>query len=55
MFRDTVEKPKSYDLSKVDNRGQMIEDLSRLTYDGASDLGHLPLPGSSGGFRPGDG
>ena len=44
VFRNTSEPTVSFDLSSADQRGQLIETLSKLTYDGATDLGHLTVP-----------
>jgi len=61
VFRDKIETPASFDLHTADGRGQIIEQLSHLAYDGASDLGDLPLPKDRDGFssaasngKPGD-
>ena len=50
VFRDAAEPPATFDLSAADGRGQIIETLSHVAYDGASDLAHLPLPRDVRGF-----
>ena len=44
VFRDKIERPVPFDLHNADGRGEIIERLSQVVYDGASDLGDLPLP-----------
>jgi Ca-activated chloride channel family protein len=50
IFRDQIERPVPFDLHNADGRGEIIERLSHLVYDGASDLGDLPLPKNLGQF-----
>jgi len=50
IFRDKIERPVPFDLQNADGRGEIIERLSRVVYDGASDLGDLPLPKNLGQF-----
>ncbi len=50
VFRDKFERPVPFGLQNADGRGEIIERLSHLAYDGASDLGDLPLPKNLGEF-----
>jgi Ca-activated chloride channel family protein len=53
VFREKAEPPVSFALDNADGRGEVIERLSHVVYDGASDLGDLPLPKDAAGFAPG--
>jgi tetratricopeptide (TPR) repeat protein len=52
VFREKAAAPVSFALNNADGRGEIIERLSHLAYDGASNLGDLPLPRNRAGFSP---